>query len=171
MTDNNTPLWRSHGEILAAQIFQIEFLDDGGAKLYVGNPFPPIFVSQAWAVSHLQSKRTSPGHHINHGDCGFFVKYKNGYTSWSPTAAFEDGYTEIFADGTDAQKEASIMPDDQTFVVSVGEARPQKTFATFVVDRGAFSSMTPSEVFERYLAPAVKEAWNHHCAGLKATRT
>lgn len=105
MTEKNTqsPLrtYRSHKEVLAAQIFQIEFMDEGNAKLYIGNPFPPIAVTRKWVVSRLRSKRLKSGHHINHGDCGFFVKYKDGYTSWSPTAAFEEGYTEIFPDGTD----------------------------------------------------------------------
>lgn len=34
-------------------------------------------------------------------DLGYFIRYDDGYTSWSTTAAFEKGYTEIFPDGTD----------------------------------------------------------------------
>ena len=27
------------------------------------------------------------------GDAGYLVQYEDGFTSWSPTKAFEDGYT------------------------------------------------------------------------------
>lgn len=26
---------------------------------------------------------------------GYYVKYEDGYTSWSPAKAFEDGYTKV----------------------------------------------------------------------------
>lgn len=28
---------------------------------------------------------------------GYIVRYADGYTSWSPSKAFEEGYTEIFS--------------------------------------------------------------------------
>lgn len=28
-------------------------------------------------------------------DLGYFIRYADGFTSWSPTKAFEDGYTSI----------------------------------------------------------------------------
>jgi hypothetical protein len=28
-------------------------------------------------------------------DCGYIVIYADGYSSWSPTKAFEDGYTRL----------------------------------------------------------------------------
>ena len=30
-------------------------------------------------------------------DLGYLVRYSDGYLSWSPTKAFEEGYTEIAA--------------------------------------------------------------------------
>jgi hypothetical protein len=28
-------------------------------------------------------------------DLGYYVKYADGYESWSPTKAFEEGYTQV----------------------------------------------------------------------------
>lgn len=36
------------------------------------------------------------GHHkITEADLGYLVRYSDGYTSWSPSKAFEEGYIEI----------------------------------------------------------------------------
>lgn len=41
---------------------------------------------------------TLPAHNkITEDDPGYVVRYSDGYTSWSPAKAFEDGYTLIEA--------------------------------------------------------------------------
>lgn len=32
---------------------------------------------------------------FDYGDLGYFVRYEDGYISWSPTKAFEEGYSEV----------------------------------------------------------------------------
>ena len=46
-------------------------------------PFP---VTADWV-----SKR----YHGSDDDLGYFVVYEDGYLSWSPTKAFEEGYTAL----------------------------------------------------------------------------
>ena len=48
----------------------------------------------------LMGKREAQAHTTNKvmtdsNERGYLVEYKDGYVSWSPTAAFEDAYKEI----------------------------------------------------------------------------
>jgi hypothetical protein len=38
---------------------------------------------------------------------GYFVQYEDGYTSWSPAAAFESGYSELVHEPAAAPKAAN----------------------------------------------------------------
>lgn len=48
----------------------------------------PIKVEGAWIIKHSPSQQPD-------GSYGYYVVYDDGYTSWSPSKAFEEGYTEI----------------------------------------------------------------------------
>jgi hypothetical protein len=69
----------------------VEILPDGsfapkglpGATLIVEEPFAPIVVDSSYVRRHMPK----PG--------GYYVVYKDGYKSFSPADAFEDGYTRI----------------------------------------------------------------------------
>ena len=86
------PRYKSHKEVRALKIAAIEFNLDGSAR----------FVPEDKLV-RLDSKEgvltTKPGFYKRWGgsddDLGYYVLYGDGYESWSPTKAFEEGYTKI----------------------------------------------------------------------------
>ena len=78
------PRYRSHKEVWALKIAAIEFAEDGSAKI-------------APVDSGYATLKTEAGYrtkfHGGEDDLGYYVVYKDGYKSWSPTVAFEEGYT------------------------------------------------------------------------------
>jgi len=81
------PRYLCHKEVRAVQISRIVYLpfNDGGANLMPSDSdkYDPIAVSEVWLQKHCPE----PG--------GYYVVYKDGYTSYSPAEAFEEGYTRI----------------------------------------------------------------------------
>ena len=81
------PEYQSHKRVRAARIAAIEFDVDGRATIAPADigvePF--IILDKTW-------RERFKG---NEDDLGFYVIYGDGYTSWSPTLAFEFGYTKI----------------------------------------------------------------------------
>lgn len=78
------PRYKSHKEVHALKIVRIgsrSVVD--GARLYFEHPFAPIEVDQKWVDQHEPKAG------------GYYVVYDDGYTSWSPAEAFEQGYTRI----------------------------------------------------------------------------
>lgn len=83
--------YQSHKTVKAAKIKKINFRPDGSATIATDNHLIP----------HLDTK-PSYAHRYKGGnidqptgtpeDLGYYVRYKDGYESWSPTHAFEDGY-------------------------------------------------------------------------------
>ena len=80
------PRYRCHKEVHAAKItscestvsgFKLEFGEIGGTKE----------VSLEWTQKHLKPSDLLMD--------GYYVVYSDGYSSWSPAKAFEDGYTRI----------------------------------------------------------------------------
>jgi len=59
---------------------------DGSAVLNVGDGFAPVKVGY-YFVQKISEDRGD--------DCGYYVVYEDGYKSWSPTEAFEKGYTRV----------------------------------------------------------------------------
>ena len=47
-----------------------------------------IAVDEAWIAKHSDGGKTDLVG-------GYFVRYEDGYESWSPAAAFEAGYSEV----------------------------------------------------------------------------
>ena len=82
------PRYKCHKEVWALKVAAIEFSEDGSAKIA--------------PVDHRYGTvETKPGYRqkfhgdINGSDLGYYVVYADGYASWSPTEAFEEGYTLI----------------------------------------------------------------------------
>lgn len=78
------PTYQSHKKVQAVLIGAIQTNDDGSAMIVPQetefNPFP---VDKAYVDKHQPQVG------------GYFVKYDDGYQSWSPAAAFEAGYTRL----------------------------------------------------------------------------
>lgn len=74
--------YKCHKEVEAIKIDFVEHIHDGTAAIYTANG--PIIVDAETA------KRFKGG-----PDSGYYVRYADGYESWSPTKAFEEGYTKI----------------------------------------------------------------------------
>ena len=82
------PKYRCHKEVWALHITGISPQNaDGSWDLLVSDGFLPRIITNDWYLKH------SP--YVG----GYFVQYEDGYTSFSPQKAFEEGYSRI--DGTD----------------------------------------------------------------------
>lgn len=82
------PEYQCHKVVHAAEILDIEGLSGGGYNLKLDGPTLRVEAKYAiWYVpaDWYDKHQPKPG--------GYFVKYKDGYTSYSPAEAFEDGYT------------------------------------------------------------------------------
>lgn len=78
------PRYKCHKEVEALQIKWIEYNEEGAAMLQpVDTRYGQIEVSAEYADKH----NPQPG--------GYYVVYSDGYESFSPAKAFEDGYTLI----------------------------------------------------------------------------
>lgn len=78
------PLYRSHKVVGALKIAAIEVHKNGAATISPADPgYSPFKTAAKWA------ERFTGGE----GDLGYFVVYDDGFASWSPTRAFENGYT------------------------------------------------------------------------------
>lgn len=88
------PKYNCHKEVHALKIARAtdyvaltDNADDltGGILTFEDTRFAQIVVDVDWW------RRFNP----TEPDLGYYVVYADGYKSWSPTKAFEDGYTEI----------------------------------------------------------------------------
>lgn len=83
------PRYRSHKIVEAVKIASVEIHRDKSATIYPAEPgFKPFRTREGWADRFGDDT----------DDPGYFVLYPDGYTSWSPTKAFEEGYTRIGGD-------------------------------------------------------------------------
>lgn len=78
------PLYRCHKQVRALRIEQI-LIDTrtGSAKLVPERPYAPFEVSEHYLTKH--QPRIG----------GYYIRYADGYESWSPAKQFTDGYTRI----------------------------------------------------------------------------
>ena len=88
-TESHLPRYKCHKEVSTLKIQQVvedHINPEKPFTVYFDDPhFAPVQVTKAWADRfpwHLK-------------DPGYYVVYEDGYTSWSPTKAFEEGYTLI----------------------------------------------------------------------------
>lgn len=77
------PIYQSHKQVEAIKIEKMIALDNGKVRLI--SPKAEVFadVEAPYFMKH------------NPQIGGYYVRYKDGYESWSPAKAFEDGYTDI----------------------------------------------------------------------------
>lgn len=75
------PLWKCHKTVAAFKITDTEALSNGQVRLIGEDPACSVVCDSAYVDKH----RPQIG--------GYFVHYHDGYRSWSPAEAFEDGYT------------------------------------------------------------------------------
>ena len=79
------PRYQAHKKVWALKIAAIEFEDKGSARIAP--------VDAGFATFEVEDYRTK--FKGDEKDLGYFVQYEDGYKSWSPTKAFEEGYTKI----------------------------------------------------------------------------
>lgn len=78
------PEYKCHKEVWALKIADLMSLTDGSAMITpTEERYAPFKVSAEWVSKHEPQKG------------GYYVVYENGYTSFSPSEAFESGYTKI----------------------------------------------------------------------------
>jgi hypothetical protein len=90
--------WECHKTVEAFKITAVESmatLDGASRYTMIGASGQGEVVDLAWLDKHVpKSKPLHPRSFIG----GYFVRYADGYTSWSPADAFEQGYTELKGD-------------------------------------------------------------------------
>lgn len=93
-TEAQMPRYRSHKTVWALKIASIEFdadkaqetnrETDGSATITpVEAGYAPFKVEESYVRKHTPKEG------------GYYVVYADGYKSWSPADAFEDGYTRV----------------------------------------------------------------------------
>lgn len=95
MTENEinslTPLpeYQSHKKVCALKIRALEINQDGSATLATEEFETALITAPGWAGRFKGEEG---------GDLGYWVQYEDGYQSWSPSEAFESGYTRILSE-------------------------------------------------------------------------
>ena len=92
------PRYRSHKAVWAFKIATIKDEGDDGSTLYpVDDDISPVRVTREY-MEHVPSStpRSAPRRALGEG--GYWVRYSDGYESWSPAEVFEERYTRISDD-------------------------------------------------------------------------
>lgn len=80
------PKYKCHKEVWALEIDAIEVHEDKSATIApVDSRYAPFKTEAGWANAFKGSEE----------DKGYYVVYKDGYKSWSPKKAFEEGYSKM----------------------------------------------------------------------------
>ena len=91
------PRWRSHKVVQAAKIISMAPASEPGAALLIlegpGNPIATV--DYEWLHKRVPGVANGPNPQFTAAIGGYFVVYEDGYTSWSPAKAFEEGHTRI----------------------------------------------------------------------------
>lgn len=83
------PKYKSHKIVRALSIAAIEVHEDKSATIAPSlTAYAPFKTQPGWAERFKGSEE----------DKGYYVVYDDGYASWSPTEAFENGYTKLRED-------------------------------------------------------------------------
>ena len=87
MSTRELPLYQCYKRVRAAKIGRLEPLEDGNVIIRPADEsIEPFQVSD----DYCQRYSPTPG--------GYYVKYADGYESFSPCQAFEEGYTWLADD-------------------------------------------------------------------------
>jgi hypothetical protein len=106
MQQAQLPRWRSHKTVWAAKITEVDSTEAGARRWLLdgGDHVDP--------TPQLQSRIPAGTDPIG----GYYVRYEDGFESWSPAAAFEGGYTRFepgAADDAAGPTEAQILASRQ----------------------------------------------------------
>ncbi|MCP4899882.1 MAG: hypothetical protein GY906_23180 [bacterium] len=85
MADKAWPRYTSHKIVEA---LKIDWVNVGANRVEIVPADPehgPVVLNLDWQLRYKGAAE----------DRGYLVRYNDGYTSWSPSAAFEAGYTAI----------------------------------------------------------------------------
>jgi hypothetical protein len=88
--DPPMPKYKCHKIVSALKIRDVEPMRIGAVLYPEDSRFAPIEVSAEFFVKRIPLR----GGGLVEQD-GYFVRYSDGYESWSTTEAFEEGYTLI----------------------------------------------------------------------------
>lgn len=85
-TQAEMPKYQSHKQVWALRIAGVEIHEDDSATIApVEQDYAPFRTNAGWA-DRFQGDES---------DLGVYVQYADGFTSWSPTKAFDEGYSRI----------------------------------------------------------------------------
>lgn len=130
MKIDNNPLrrYRSHKEVLAARILDFAVTDGDMLMLEVEGPFGPAFLAPGPRFAQRFEPSTK--------DRGFYVRYKDGFESWSPSKAFAEGYTRLTEETRRAIPPAlatQVRELLEPVVAKEGVTSPRYALAAFVL--------------------------------------
>lgn len=80
------PRYKCHKEVWALKIAAIEIHEDKSATIAPADDgYAPFKTEVGWG-ERFKGDESDPG---------YYVVYADGYKSWSPSKAFEEGYTQV----------------------------------------------------------------------------
>ena len=81
------PKYCSHKIVHALKIEKVTYVDGNDNGIAVIMPADEGYASFQVDAEYTRKHKPKPG--------GYYVVYKDGYKSWSPAKAFEEGYTKV----------------------------------------------------------------------------
>jgi hypothetical protein len=104
--------YRSHKEVRAARIVKIDVAPSRLHGVLTLDDGQVVEVRQDWLVRF----------NGRDGDLGYYVEYRDGFASWSPSKAFEEGYTLV--DERPSQPVRNVCPFCRKPVDGEGSVHP-----------------------------------------------
>lgn len=90
MDDSNCsramPRYKCHKEVWALKIAGVDIREDKSAVIAPADEGYGVFQAKPGWADRFRGTEDDPG---------YYVVYDDGYASWSPSKAFEDGYTRV----------------------------------------------------------------------------
>ena len=109
------PKYVSHKEVGAVKIRRVDKGSDGSITVHLEGGFDAV------TVPHAQRN------HKPHPEVGWYlVQYADGYISFSPAKAFEEGYTAV-AEPADDDEESEVEPEGHDGEEVTPEETPTET--------------------------------------------
>jgi hypothetical protein len=138
--------YQSHKVVEAAKINSVTMHDDGTATLnLLGDDGAACVATAEWLAKNTPNDGPLAG--------GYFVRYDDGYTSWSPSAAFESGYTPFTYDPADgALPVAGYLPQTQDAVDLVNSFKVDEETILRKLDTLAAAGPNDLQPDQRWLA-------------------
>jgi len=145
------PKYKSYKIVRALSIAAIEVHEDKSATIAPSlTAYAPFKTQPGWAERFKGSEE----------DKGYYVVYDDGYASWSPTEAFENGYTRLREDHTPISELTAALKADDDYAWSW-----QCNLACIGIDSvsdmaNAETTITPHETANRRAAQFMNNAFS-----------